>query len=214
MSEYDTAPAAPSFEREPARRGTTNGNARGGSQERRRRREWLVDTWRADVDLPDWHAAQHGATNVPLGAGVPACRCYRCGALLTVETVSADRIKPGCQGGTYRRENIRPACLICQSVVGGATRRKPITGGAVRGSPTSGKAQTMPYVKLSTNGRSRARFVNDRPAPDQRRNSACRECGSAPGFACNTLTSVRQVKAGKEGAYLKPMAGTHRGRGR
>jgi hypothetical protein len=58
-----------------------------------------------------------------LGMGEPACRCYRCGHLLTVDTVSADRIIPGCRGGTYRRNNIRPACERCQSVVGGGTRR-------------------------------------------------------------------------------------------
>jgi hypothetical protein len=88
-------------------RGTTNRNARGSADARRRRREWLVTTYRADVDA----------------AGEPACRCYRCGVLLTVDTVSADRIKPGCQGGTYRRSNIRPACVSCNSITGGAVRR-------------------------------------------------------------------------------------------
>ena len=50
----------------------------------------------------------------------PACRCYRCGVLLTADTVTADRIKPGCQGGTYRRDNIRPACGRCNSETGAA----------------------------------------------------------------------------------------------
>ena len=108
--------------RPPVRRGTTNGNARGGTLERLRRREYLVVTYRADVDLPDWHAAQHGATEVPCGAGIPACRCYRCGKLLSVDTVSPDRIKPGCQGGTYARPNIRPCCEPCNSETGGRTR--------------------------------------------------------------------------------------------
>ncbi len=90
-------------------RGTTNGNARGGSADRRRRREWLVETFRADVDMP---------------LGIPACRCYRCGKLLTADTVGVDRIIPGCQGGTYRRNNIRPACGPCNSITGGSVRRR------------------------------------------------------------------------------------------
>jgi HNH endonuclease len=36
--------------------------------------------------------------------------------------VSVDRIIPGCQGGTYRRENIRPACGRCNSVYGATLR--------------------------------------------------------------------------------------------
>ena len=103
-------------------RGTTNRNARGSSEERRRRRVWLVATWRADVDVKPWESTDV-LVPVPLGEGWPACRCYRCGVLLTEETVSADRIIPGCRGGTYRRDNIRPACQRCQSVVGGGTRR-------------------------------------------------------------------------------------------
>ena len=103
------------------RRGTTNGNARGGSDDRRRRREWLVATFRADVDVivvPGWG----GPVTVEVISGtegsLPACRCYRCGVLLTTETVTADRIKPGCQGGTYARSNIRPCCLRCNSSTG------------------------------------------------------------------------------------------------
>lgn len=112
----------------PARRGTTNGNARGGSDDRRRRREWLVQTYRANVDV----------VVIPLRAGTEiivdviqgtegsrsACRCYRCGCLLTVDTVTVDRIKPGCQGGTYARTNIRPACGTCNSSTGATTRRR------------------------------------------------------------------------------------------
>jgi hypothetical protein len=62
---------------------------------------------------------------------MPACRCYRCGKLLTVDTVTVDRIVPGCvktamfpNGGTYVRHNIRPACGDCNSKTGGATRRQ------------------------------------------------------------------------------------------
>jgi hypothetical protein len=113
-----------------ARRGTSNGNARGGSEDRRRRREWLVATYRADVDvvlLP----GQYGELDtvlvtVPVGTegALAACRCYRCGQLLTTETVTVDRIRPGCQGGTYARTNIRPACGRCNSSTGATTRRK------------------------------------------------------------------------------------------
>lgn len=104
-------------------RGTTNGNARGSSYARRARRAWLVVNYAADV----------------LGF----CRCYRCGALLfnpdtvkpedadrlldrglTAEPLTVDRIIPGCQGGTYRRNNIRPACGGCNSETGGSTRGK------------------------------------------------------------------------------------------
>lgn len=105
-------------------RGTSNGNDRGNAETRRRRRAWLVSTWRADVDAYLFGEQEGGAVwiAVPLGTGVPACRCYRCGCLLVEETVSVDRIVPGCLGGTYRRDNIRPACLLCNSITGGALR--------------------------------------------------------------------------------------------
>jgi len=93
-------------------RGTTNRNDRGNVDDRRRRREWLVATFRADVDVLEWVA--DAAMN-----WLPACRCYRCGELLTVDTVTADRIVPGIEGGTYARSNIRPACMPCNSSTGG-----------------------------------------------------------------------------------------------
>lgn len=114
-------------ERVKARRGTTNRNDRGGSDTRRRRRAWLVETYRADADLITIHL-HHGPVTVAVERGMesgqPACRCYRCGVLLTVDTVTVDRIIPGCQGGTYRRTNIRPACGTCNSSTGATTRRK------------------------------------------------------------------------------------------
>lgn len=114
-------------------RGTSNRNDRGSSEDRRRRREWLVTTYRANVDVPKPgvnrppRTAEEAETffylvSVPLGRGIPACRCYRCGDLLTVETVTVDRIIPGCKGGTYRRNNIRPACGDCNSETGGGLR--------------------------------------------------------------------------------------------
>jgi hypothetical protein len=119
-----------------ARRGASNGNSNGNSTDRRRRREWLVETYRADADAhPKVFRSGYGI-DVPFGTGIPACRCYRCGGLLTADTVTVDRIKPGCQGGTYARNNIRPACSDCNEKTGGATRGKP----AKRACPTCGGA--------------------------------------------------------------------------
>lgn len=101
-------------------RGTTNGNVRGNTRDRQRRREWLVETYRAEADVLVGFPIPL-ATD--LGTGEPACRCYRCGTLLTVETVTVDRIIPGCRGGTYRRTNIRPACGRCNSETGATLRR-------------------------------------------------------------------------------------------
>ena len=103
-----------------ARRGTSNTNDRGSSHSRRARRAWLIETYRANVDVP-LAGSLVGTLGlpVPLGEGTPACRCYRCGRLLTDETVTVDRIIPGCKGGTYRRNNIRPACAGCNSETGG-----------------------------------------------------------------------------------------------
>jgi hypothetical protein len=94
-------------------RGTTNGNVRGNSKDREARRRWLVTTFRANLD----------AFVVSEPAPLPACRCYRCGILLTLNNVTVDRIIPGCQGGSYRRGNIRPACSSCNSETGGRIRR-------------------------------------------------------------------------------------------
>lgn len=94
-------------------RGTTNGNARGSAADRRRRRAYLVSAfgWR----LPD-------------GTGVVLC--YRCHVPLLEhedpeapgQAVTVDRIVPGCEGGTYARDNIRPACGTCNSETGGLLR--------------------------------------------------------------------------------------------
>lgn len=102
-----------------ATRGTANGNRRGSTTDRAARRAYLVITYRADVDVPDFHGLQLPIDGVPFGMGEAACRCYRCGVLLTV-----DRIIPGCQGGTYRRSNIRPACARCNSSTGGKLARQ------------------------------------------------------------------------------------------
>lgn len=106
-----------------ATRGTTNGNDRGSNEDRRRRREWLVRTYRADMDVMviELRPGVRVVLDVLPGTegALPACRCYRCGQLLSVETVTVDRIIPGCQGGTYVRTNIRPSCQPCASHTGG-----------------------------------------------------------------------------------------------
>ena len=79
------------------RRGTTNRNDRGSSYDRARRRSWLLNTFGNGHTAP----------------------CYRCGLALTNSTITVDRIMPGCKGGTYRRDNIRPACALCNSQTGG-----------------------------------------------------------------------------------------------
>lgn len=114
-----------------ATRGTTNRDARGSTEDRRRRRAYLVATYRANRDVgavdirAGWAVLGTRLFPVPLGDGQPACRCYRCGELLTVDTVTVDRIIPGCEGGTYRRNNIRPACGSCNSETGGALASRP-----------------------------------------------------------------------------------------
>ncbi len=101
-----------------ARRGTSNANERGNARDRRRRREWLVETYAADRELRRDGLGQMDTLRPGSQFGVPTCRCYRCGVLLTVDTVTVDRIIPGCKGGTYRRDNIRPACGRCNSETG------------------------------------------------------------------------------------------------
>lgn len=115
-------------------RGTSNGNVSGSAADRRRRRAWLLDTYRADFDVIDANAPMRDLLGpkysvppllipVPRNAGgAMAARCYRCGCLLTIETLTVDRIVPGCKGGRYIRTNIRPACGPCNSETGGALR--------------------------------------------------------------------------------------------
>lgn len=72
------------------------GERRGNTTDRRRRREWLVATF-GDGTLVDC-----ALRSSP-----------RCTVILTVDTVTADRILPGCEGGSYERSNLRPACIWC-----------------------------------------------------------------------------------------------------
>ena len=83
-------------------RGTTNRNARGSASARRTRKQYLLDTF---------------------GDGT-TCRCHYCKCELTFETLTVDRIVPGILGGTYRRNNIRPACMHDNSIEGTALRER------------------------------------------------------------------------------------------
>jgi hypothetical protein len=83
-----------------SRRGTSNANVRGNSTDRARRRAFLLRAFESDI-----------------GPGI--CRCYRCGVALIEATITVDRIVPGCRGGTYNRNNIRPSCAQCASEQGG-----------------------------------------------------------------------------------------------
>jgi hypothetical protein len=78
-------------------RRATNTNSRGNSRDRRRRREYLINTF---------------------GDGV-TCVCSHCPTVLTIETVNVDRVTPGWKGGRYTRDNIRPSCAPCGSEQGG-----------------------------------------------------------------------------------------------
>lgn len=84
-------------------RGTTNRNDRGSVHNRRARKAWLLATF---------------------GDGVTAeCALHvspRCQSTVTFETITVDRYPvPGCEGGRYTRDNIRPACGPCNEYDGG-----------------------------------------------------------------------------------------------
>lgn len=124
-------------------RGTSNTNDRGSAEARRKRKTWLFEVWAADWDVLTFPevlelqdafeedglegktllfpamAVLHGIWVVAKGLGVPAVRCFRCGDLLTWETVECDRIKPGCEGGRYQKNNIRPVCGDCNKTLSG-----------------------------------------------------------------------------------------------
>lgn len=114
------------------RRGTSNKNVSGNSYARRARKLWILKTFAADVVLvlgefdslaaarPETREAAERLQRLYGNEMIvmDACRCYRCGTLLSYETLEVDRIIPGCLGGTYRRNNIRPACGDCNKVTG------------------------------------------------------------------------------------------------
>lgn len=77
-------------------RGTTNRNDRGSSAERRLRKQFLLNTFGDGTTAP----------------------CHYCRKALDILTLTVDRIIPKMFGGTYRKGNIRPACLHCNAVEG------------------------------------------------------------------------------------------------
>jgi hypothetical protein len=83
----------------------TNGNERGNTVDRARRRAWLLS--------PD---SGFGGD----GVKVP---CAECGAMVNDRTIVVDRYPvPRHQGGRYVRGNIRPHCQGCSTREGGRTR--------------------------------------------------------------------------------------------
>jgi 5-methylcytosine-specific restriction endonuclease McrA len=78
-------------------RGTSNRDKRGNTTDRYRRKVFLLE--------------KHGDGET--------CTCYRCPTVLDIRTITVDRIIPEVDGGTYRRDNIRPACGPCNSETGG-----------------------------------------------------------------------------------------------
>jgi hypothetical protein len=66
-------------------------NARGNSHDRKARKIWMLGHF---------------------GDGIEA-QCWECGATVTIDTMVADRIIPGKDGGRYVHNNIRPQCPLC-----------------------------------------------------------------------------------------------------
>lgn len=87
-------------------RGTTNRNQRGDTTVRRARRQWLLDTFGDGITAP----CMIGWDENCLGE-------------VAEGTLTVDRHPvPGVLGGTYDRDNIRPACGPCNSRAGTALR--------------------------------------------------------------------------------------------
>lgn len=77
------------------------GEKRGNNRDRKRRREWLLKTFDQDLG-PDLARCHLKISNV-------------CAVTVNAGSLTVDRINPG---GTYARDNIRPACIPCQTKQG------------------------------------------------------------------------------------------------
>lgn len=77
-------------------RGTTNTNVRGSAEGRRRRKQALLKRDGNGITAP----------------------CWECRVPVTAQTMIADRVIPGCRGGTYRLSNLRVHCRICSEAQG------------------------------------------------------------------------------------------------
>lgn len=74
------------------------GEKRGNNVDRARRKAWMLATFDPE-----------------LGPAAARCRLQLssgCVGVLNVDTITSDRIDPG---GTYRHDNVQPACRPCQS---------------------------------------------------------------------------------------------------
>lgn len=83
-------------------RGTSNSNARGSAASRRARKVFLL------TEFGDGYTAP----------------CHFCKIELDWHTITVDRIVPGARQGTYRRDNIRPACMYDNSIEGSKLREQ------------------------------------------------------------------------------------------
>jgi hypothetical protein len=80
----------------------SGGDRRGSSADRRARRAWLVSQVAGRMRYGEWR---------PFGGDGQTVPCYwECGRVLDELTVEADRV---IAGGSYRRDNIVPACRPC-----------------------------------------------------------------------------------------------------
>lgn len=89
----------------PAARGSSNADSRGSSYQRRKRKQAVLD--------------RDGNGEWTL--------CVTCPTVLDFETLTLDRITPGCDGGTYELANVQPQCERCAARQGGfmgAARRE------------------------------------------------------------------------------------------
>jgi hypothetical protein len=84
-----------------ATRTRAGGEKRGNSYDRAARRRWLLSPAAGHDYGHGWIAFDGNGTKVP---------CIHCEAMLDDSTVEADRIIPG---GSYRRDNVQPACRQC-----------------------------------------------------------------------------------------------------
>jgi hypothetical protein len=52
----------------------------------------------------------------------------QCEGTVSLATLTVNRIQPGCEGGTYERTNIEPACSPCNTLDGSllGVRRKAL----------------------------------------------------------------------------------------
>lgn len=107
------------------------------AEARRRRKQWLFEVWAADVVRVEIAYAFGGGTfkqdlenyrdwsTFEGYVGQEALvRCFRCGKTCSWDEVEVDWIKPGCDGGRYTRNNIRPCCPRCNTWLGEQAKKR------------------------------------------------------------------------------------------